>query len=140
MTVKELYKAQYEEECSRFKDTSKYSWAMSEVFGLCTYDSSLDELFVKTIIEVCKVIKERTNFEYIGDRQNYIKYIQVCQLLNEFNWIEWGTSIRGAWFQGDRPRRILDEMEWWDPMTRHSIDGVPFTEENLYALIEFLEE
>lgn len=144
-SVKDLYKAHYEFHRDTFtKGESKYYWAIFYVFDICTYDSYLDELFMKAIIEVCKVIRDRTNFEYIKNEQDYIKYILVCQVLDNFHWIEWGTSIRGAWFdaaQGPyvKSRVILEEQEWWDS-ERHVIDGVEFTEDNLFALIEFLEE
>lgn len=152
--VKDLYKAHYEfyKEC--FTDERlKYSWAATEIFDIWTYDSSLDELFVKDILEVCKVILDQENFEYIKDEQNYKKYILVCQLLDKFHWIEWGTSIRGAWFDDDNycpkfeSRPIVKENEWWGPewtadgeMERHTIAEVRFNEDNIKALIEFMTE
>lgn len=154
MTTLEIYRAQFEEERTWWdsKPASKYKWAAHRIFDLVTYDSSLDEMFVKDIIEVCKVILEERTFEYIGEsRDNYIKYILVCQTLHKFNWIEWGTSIRGAWFEIDyyypgsgherenRSRDILDELEWWGD-EHHVIEGVPFTVENIKALVEFMEE
>ena len=149
----EIYKAQYEEEKTWHdsnSEPSKYQWAASRVFDLTTYDRALDELFVKDIIEVCKVIIERRNFEYIKNRDNYIKYIAVCQILDRFNWLEWGTSIRGAWFEVDirhtqlnsepvnYSRYIIDELEWWDS-EHHVIESVPFTESNIRDLIKFIE-
>ena len=151
LSVKEIYKAQYEEYKSNFDDApSKYEWAAHNIFDLTTYDGDLDELFVKCIIDVLKVIRDRSNFEYIKDENNYIKYILVCQLLDKFHWIEWGTSIRGAWFDGYHPRHmvrpILEEMEWsqWDDKKKefieHKINGVIFTEDNIKDLIEFLSD
>lgn len=153
MTALEIYKAQYEEEQYwwRTEGVSKYVWAAHRVFDLTTYDDALDEQFVKDILEVCKIILDRENFEYIENEENYIKYILVCQLLDRSNWIEWGTSIRGAWFDVDiyydyqtkestvRSKDILDELEWWDP-EHHVVEEVPFTVNNLKDLIKFLEE
>lgn len=154
MTVKDIYKANYEtqRDVMGFYD-DKYTWAARQVFDLTTYDGSLDERFVKDILEVCKVILENRNFEYIKNEDNYVKYILVCQLLNGFSWIEWGTSIRGAWFDIDSrmnwktrettvySRDILEELEWWEHHNEpHVIEAVPFTVENLIALIEFMEE
>lgn len=118
---------------------TKYEWAASDIFNLTTYDGALDKLFVKAIIEVCKVILERKTFEYIENKEKYVSYILVCQLLETFNWIEWGTSIRGAWFDdlcgtNYRPRPIV-EHPYADYMT-----PIPFTLENLKTLIEFMEE
>lgn len=152
MTALEIYRARYEaEQMLLGKEYTKYEWAASNIFDLVTYDGSLDEYFVDTIIEVCKVIFERRNFEYIENQNRYLKYIIVCQLLNKFRWIDWGTSIRGAWFEVDiyhdwltktntvHSKNILDSLEWTDD-ENHVIDSVPFTPENLKALIEFLEE
>lgn len=147
MTTLEIYKAQYEEECTRREGGyTKYEWAAMNIFDLFTYDSSLDEKFVKTIIEVCKVILEKGNYEYISDEQNYDKYILVCQMLRRFRWIDWGTSIRGAWFEPDtdHSKEILEECKWWTAengeWTEHVIDAVPFTVDNLRDLVVFMEE
>lgn len=141
MNALDIYKAQYEEEKTWHPshELSKRQWVADRVFDLTTYDGRLDELFVDSIIEVCKVILDSRTYEYIEDENNYIKYILVCQILNEFIWIDWGTSIRGAWFERDeRSRDILDELEWWDDK-HHAIEKVPFTEDNIKALIEFVE-
>lgn len=151
MTVKEIYKAHYEQQKSWCDpEMSKYEWAANHVFDLTTYDGDLDELFVKCIIDVLKVIRDRYNFEYIKDEDNYIGFILVCQLLDKFHWIEWGSSIRGAWFDSYHPNcrvhPILEELSWssYDPdiksYTEHKINGVIFTESNIADLIEFLEE
>ena len=145
MTVIDIYRAQYEEQSSWYEDKwSKYTWAARSVFDLTTYDPALDEMFVKDILEVCKVILNRENYEYIKDEKNYIKYILVCQILEKFNWLGWGTSIRTAWFNFDSDsERILEELTWCDydeKYTPHSIDPVLPTEENIKALIEFVEE
>lgn len=146
MNTLEIYKAHYEEECTRrYKGYSKYSWASDLIFDLTTYDGSLDEKFVKSIIEVCKVIIENGTYEYIKDERNYVKYILVCQLLDKFRWLDWGTSIRGAWFEKDTDsKEILEEYKWWTiedgNWITHIIDAVPFSIDNLMALIEFLEE
>lgn len=117
---------------------SKYEWVATEMFGLTTYDSDLDERFVKDIIEVCKVILEKRNFEYIeASEDNYIKYILVCQLLDSFHWLNWGTSIRGAWFDGYHPNCKAKDI--YDGNGRPS-KVVPFTVDNLKDLIKFLEE
>ena len=83
----DVFKREYElyKECETFE--TKYEWAASHVFNLATYDSDLDELFVKKILEVCLVILESKNFDYIEDENNYITFIAVCQRLNSLGWI-----------------------------------------------------
>ena len=150
MNVKELLKAHYDFYADCYDDASKYKWAASNVFDLTTYDGDLDERFVKAIIEVCKVIFEKSNFNYIEGDGNYVKYILVCQLLDKFQWIEWGTSIRGAWFDGlasiHDTHPILEQDEWSEyddekhEWVNHVLDRVVFTPYNLRAFIEFMED
>lgn len=135
MNVIDIYRAHYEEVCSWHEDEyDKYEWAANYIFDLCTYDAELDEKFVKAILEICQVIIDKENFYYIYNDKNYTTYILVCQLLNNFQWIDWGTSIRGAWFENYRDGRkvILEDIG--------KIDGVPFSIDNLKALIEFMKE
>lgn len=140
MDVIELYKKDYEFHSEVVCEGSdKYDWAASQVFDLTIYDSALDELFVKKIIEVCKVILERRNFEYIQDETCYVTYILVCQLLERLHWIEWGTSIRGAWFEESHFGYVQSQ-----PILKYLYsdvdDGIPFTVDNLKAFIKFMED
>ena len=136
MTTREIYEADYKYYSEFFTENpvSKYHWAATEIFPLTTYDDALDELFITKIVEVCKAILDRKTFEYIsGYGENYRAYILVCNMLNHYGWIEWGTSIRGAWFQevGDCRAYILESYEY---------GNVPFTEENMRILVDFLSE
>lgn len=142
MTITELYEAHYKDYCEfldqdDYKHT-KYEWAASEVFDLTTYDSSIDELFVKKIVEVLKAIRDRKTFDYIKDENNYITYLAVCQLLTRFNWINWGTSIRGAWFDGYQAsagtKPIIDMN-----LEKYGCTEIRFCEAHICALINFLE-
>lgn len=152
MAALEIYKAQYEEESTWFEyPMSKCQWVAHRVFDLVTYDDDLDERFTRDILEVCKAIINQETYEYIRDGSNYVKYIAVCQLLINFHWLNWGTSIRGAWFEIEysntwsetKPKNtskdILEELEWWD-VKHHIIEKVPFSVENLRDLIEFVED
>ena len=91
-----------EREISKFYEVPmiawKYQWLVEEVFNLDTYDYGLSEKYAKAILEVMKVIRDRKNFEYIVDEEKYSQFILVCNLLKQYNYIDWGTSIRGAWF------------------------------------------
>lgn len=144
MTIQELYKAHYEDYCEFLSQDdekrTKYEWAAREVFDLTTYDGSMDELFVKKIIEVFKVIVNRDNFDYIKDEANYITYLTVCQLLVKYDWIDWGTSIRGAWinessFDSEYRIPILR-----DNLEKYGCSEVRFCKAHVMALIDFIEE
>lgn len=118
---------------------NRYQWAASEIFDLVTYDGYVDEIFVRKIIEVCKVIHEKRTSEYIEDEENYLIYMLVCQLLYRKDWIAWGSSIRGAWFDCCNKSEdiyhttgyVKSKQEEWT---------VKFSEENLMELIEFIEK
>ena len=135
--IKGLFYAHYDyySDCI---DCNKYTWAASEVFNLVTYDDFLDEVFVKDIVDVLKAILKRETFEYIRDGKNYMKYVWICNLLMEFHWISWGTSIRGAWFEND-PGMTARDIVTGD-FSCGRIKPVPFTKENIAAFIEYMEE
>lgn len=136
MTTLEIYERDYQSYCDIQEDTNKYEWAASNVFHIITYDGGLDELFVKIIIEVCEVILNRTSFEYIKDDDNYMSYILVCNLLSRNTWLEWGTSIRGAWFEVQGGSWPI--LEYWTE--EDGFKMIPFTIDNLKDLIKFMKE
>lgn len=139
MNALDIFKKDFTEYCNfRPFQVSKYEWLAENVFYLTTYDNSINDMFGKKIAEVCRAILDGVTFEYIAkDESSYLTYIIVCQLLDSFHWIEWGTSIRGAWFE---------EQSFNNAHSRHILhyykDGcekLPFTEENIKLLIEFVE-
>lgn len=134
----DVFKREYEfyRECDTFDN--KYEWAASHVFNIHTYDSSLDELFVKKILEVCKVILDDKNFEYIKDEKNYMSFVAVCQRLNSLGWIDWGSSIRGAWFKDTHDRWNTSSMVNCYVSADNST--VYPCKESIRALIDFVEE
>lgn len=68
------------------------------LFGIETDDSALSVMLGKDILEVINIIKKGLTFDYIKSEDNYKRYIIIANILNKLDWIEWGTSIRGAWF------------------------------------------
>ena len=50
------------------------------------------------MLEVIDVIINQTQFEYIKDEAKYLNYLTMVNMPFLSNKIEWGTSIRGAWF------------------------------------------
>jgi hypothetical protein len=48
------------------------------------------------ILDTLIQIKNGTTFEYIKNKNNYKNYILSCNFI--LDWLDWGTSIRGAWF------------------------------------------
>ena len=79
----------------------KFIWFSSNIFNLNTGDDGMSLEFGHDVYEVMCVIRDRNNFAYIEDERNYKKYLIVYQLLDAFNLVECGTSVRGAWFGTD---------------------------------------
>jgi len=76
----------------------KFAFLASSIFDLVTYDLDLDIEFGRDIFNIIEVIYNKKNFEYTENKDNYKKFIIVCNILHMNDWINWGTSIRGCWF------------------------------------------
>lgn len=55
-------------------------------------------LFAQKAVEVCEAINDRKTFEYINDEENYKWFLLMCNMPFFSDKLEWGTSIRGAWW------------------------------------------
>ena len=110
-------------ECAGYIDgLTKYGF-ICELFDLVTYDDDVNERWGRAIIEVMRAIDKQETFEYIkGGGDQYEKYLIVANLLERHQLIDWGGSIRGAWFDLGKDRIIHDE------------------DEMKYLLYEFIEE
>jgi hypothetical protein len=88
-----------------YKETSNFSGMMSRleflsdyIFDFTTYDGEMSELFAKKALEVCAAISNGTTFDYIKDADNYRWFLWLCNTPFLVSRLEWGTSIRGAWW------------------------------------------
>lgn len=69
------------------------------VFDFVTYDDKMSTLFATKALEVCKAINDANTHEYIcKSSENYTWYITMCNMEFFKGRINWGTSIRGAWW------------------------------------------
>lgn len=98
-----------------------------------TYDTSLSIEFGRDILEVMEVIINRRNFKYIKNKKNYRKFIIIANILSRYGWIEWGTSIKGCWFD-----------EFAEPITNRSIEvlnmnPIIINDKSIHELIEYLK-
>lgn len=97
---KKLIKESYEEDCSFNGDEyAKAEFLADNIFDFVTYDGEVDKSFVDTAIEVVNAISTGTTFEYISDKNKYKWYIAMCNMPFFRDRIEWGTSIRGAFWE-----------------------------------------
>ena len=111
----------------------KYRFLASIVFEITTYDTSLSAEFGRDILEVMEIISKRSSFEYIRNKEDYRKFIIVVNILNQYGWIEWGTSIRGCWFDNYAEPIINTSMEVL------GMNPVTIKDEDICKLIEYLK-
>ncbi len=112
------------------------------VIDFDTYVSGVDAELAPRFCAALKSILDRTTFEFIKEsRQNYLDFLTLCNLSRFKDLMEWGTSIRGAWFSlGLEPI----EMGRWLPVSDPG-DSLKFDEEEKFevfirGLIMFMEE
>jgi hypothetical protein len=74
------------------------------IFDFTTYESVVYSLIEQKCLEVCKAISEKKTFEYIKSDEGNLWYLIMVNMPFFEGKLEWGTSIRGAWWHlyGDR--------------------------------------
>ena len=78
--------------------TNKIQFIGSTIFGFTTYDDEIDEIFAKCMLEVCECILNGTSTQYQNTRTKYFNYLTMVNMPFLVDKLDWGTSIRGAWF------------------------------------------
>lgn len=94
------------------------------IFNFTTYDGEIAELFASKALEVCAAISGRTTFDYIKDAEQYRWYLVMVNMPSFADKLEWGTSVRGAWWGEPPHARIkfdscglwLDNQQLYEPM------------------------
>lgn len=98
--------------CDCVPPSNKLEFIGNHIFEFRTYSGDLDALFAKRMILVCKHILERTTFDFIRQSdENHIEYITMCNIPFLLNKIDWGTSIRGAWFDDSSVKIDYNNVE-----------------------------
>ena len=77
---------------------SRLEWLGEYIFDFTTYDGNMSALFARKAIEVCSAINNKTTFLYIEDSDNYQWFLIMCNMPFFADKLEWGSSIRGAWW------------------------------------------
>ncbi|WP_274644919.1 hypothetical protein [Pseudomonas serbica] len=84
------------------------------IFDFTTYDEGMSKLFASKAVEVCLAITKRTASEYVQDEDNYRWFLLMCNMPFFAKRIEWGTSLRGAWWNPDRSMMMeLTSCGFW---------------------------
>ena len=77
---------------------SRLEYLSESIFNFTIYDSEMSELFATKAVEVCAAINEKTVYDYIADHKNYTWFLLMCNMPFFADRLEWGVSIRGAWW------------------------------------------
>jgi len=77
---------------------SKMEYLGHTIFDFTTYDGEIDVLFSEKMIPVLKCILNKETFAYQENEEQYINYLIMVNMPFLTDKLEWGTSIRGAWF------------------------------------------
>lgn len=102
MDYKKILEEKYQEAltdtcCS--PPNSKLEWIGDVVFDFTTYDGNMSAKFAGNMIDVIECILNGETFEYINKSEvHYITYLLMINMPFLKGKLEWGTSIRGAWF------------------------------------------
>lgn len=91
------------------------------IFDFTTYDDEKSEEFGNQALNVCQAINERRTFEYIKDPENYHWFLVMINTPFFARRINWGTSVRGAWWDISPPNETkLETSALW-------LDGAQLT-------------
>lgn len=86
---------------------SRLDYLGDHIFNFTTYDGEISELFARKAVDVCAAINNHTTFDYIrDDAENYRWYLLMCNMPFFAERLEWGTSIRGAWWGARTGKQI----------------------------------
>ena len=100
----EVYKFWCEMACP---PESKEEFTGNAIFDFTTYDGDIDVLFCNKMLEVIECILNDETFEYQDkSNDNYINYLLMVNMPFLDGKLEYGTSIRGAWFIIDKRYEI----------------------------------
>ena len=124
------------------KDATKLEYLASGVFDFITYEDHHSQVMATKCIEVCLAITNKTTYEYISSECDYRWYLIMVNMPFFQNKLEWGTSIRGAWWDvyGDETISILGKELFWN---ERMLEEVKFKKEEwdefINALADFAE-
>lgn len=122
-------------------DMTRAEFLAEYIFNFTTYDSEMSDLFGRKAVEICIAITKKTTFKYIEDKENYQFYLLMLNMPFFSKRIEWGASIRGAWWCGgmvtiESCGLYSEDEEQMRKIDLNQIEWIRFVE----AMSEFIEK
>lgn len=126
---------------------SRLEFLADHVFDFTTYENYASILFAFKAVEVCRAINERKTFEYIMNGQNNIWFLLMCNMPFFVEKLNWGTSIRGAFWDVTHPVNSVYQFEFtstglWqgdEQLLKLTFDKDEEWEEFMKAVVTFAE-
>jgi len=87
---------------------SKLEYLGEHIFNFTTYESEIIQAMALRALQVCLAISDRQTFEYIKGKDGELWYLLMVNMPFFQGKLEWGGSIRGAWWnlRGDEVFKI----------------------------------
>lgn len=106
------YSYAVEKEIRECPPNTNAEFLANSIFDFTTYDSRMDDLFGRKAVEVCAAINDRKTFDYQRTPEGYLWYLIMCNMPFFAGKLEWGTSIRGAWWGGNETFELSSYGLW----------------------------
>lgn len=85
-------------DCLGDNQMDKLEYLADHIFGFTTYENIVSSMMAQKCLEVCVVISNKKTFEYIKTEEGNLWYLIMVNMPFFQDKLEWGTSIRGAWW------------------------------------------
>jgi hypothetical protein len=79
-------------------EVGKLEFLSDAIFDFTTYDGEISSTMGVWALSVCKAISDKKTFEYIKSEEGYLWYILIVNMPFFQDKLDWGGSIRGAWW------------------------------------------
>ena len=77
---------------------TKLNFLADAIFGITTYENSIARSMAQEFLQVCEAISNNTTFDFISSGEGCNIYLRTINYPFFMDRIEWGSSIRGAWW------------------------------------------
>lgn len=121
---------------------SRIAYLGDFIFQFVTYDEDKSEQFATKALEVCRAISDGKTFEYIADEANYNWFLLMCNMPFFAPRLNWGESIRGAWWDSYLDADFETQGLWFGG--KQALEPIKFSTEQwkefIAALLEFADQ
>jgi len=135
--LKESYEDELESSASMHGDYdyTKLEFIGEHIFGFVTYESEVLKEMAKLCLDVCLAITHRQTFDYISMPERNVNYLMMINMQFFDGRLDWGTSIRGAWWCLDQKLTTSSLM-----VDGEQIHGWEFTSDEFCSFIDSIAE